>query len=591
MKEIYNTLIQCRRCIDEFDQIELIHDLSWDDHEKIWFLRIRVELLSESMGMPHETEWYITMPNEYPEGKVRVYPAIDNGINDTFYHQANNGEISENGLWRKGDLCLKNPLDDVAGIDEEPNDEFKLLWNIKKLLLWIDKANKNQLVIDGDFFELPSVREKLTDLFIFDEDEVSFMQWEDASEDSGIFSMRFTGDNKIFIDTFSGLNGCICKQTAWGNCVSEKDTVNYTGIWIKLEQIPVINGWQVPNTYGELKRSLELQGISLRELLQPLLNRIRDGKKHPLLIGFPIPERFGDKPFCYHWWSCLLPVVSYNSYVEKGFRPNAIGWIFRDFLRIFKDSMKLDWSRTENWNHRQITRRGMFERQITNKRFVIIGVGAIGSVIAEQLVRSGVCSISVMDGDLLSVGNLTRHTLTVNDVDKFKTVALAERLNSINPHVRAKALTYNLNISNLEVLNDYDVIIDCTAKDYVLEMLSHLKRKKIICSVSVGYKAEKMYFLYYKGNQFNINLFDQKIIEYINLDKQKIINDELPWDGIGCWNPVFPAYSYDMQLAGTVATIALTDLIKKNDVEMVCFVYQKKYDGNGIFMGYERIWK
>jgi len=589
LKEISTTLIQSRRCIDEFNQIELLHDLSWDDYEKIWFIHIQVKLLSESMGIPYETEWYVTLPDEYPEGKVRVYPAIENGISDTFYHQANNGEISANGLWRKGDLCLKDPLDDVAGIYEEPNDEFKLLWNINRLLLWIDKANKGELLSDGDFFELPDVRKNRTDLFIFDEDEVSFMQWEDSSENSGIFSMKFIEDNKIFIDTFRGLKGCICKQTAWGSYVSEKKATDYIGIWMKLDKIPVINQWQAPNTYGELKKALELQGINLKELLLPLLDRIRDGKKHPLLIGFPIPERIGDEQFCYHWWSCVLPVLSYNSNVENGFRPNKKGWIHRDFLRIFKDSMILDWSRTENWNQNQIMCRGMFERQITKNRFIIIGAGAIGSVIAEQLVRSGVWSISIMDGDLLSVGNLTRHTLTVNDIDKFKTVSLTERLNNINCHVRAKSLAYNLNMSNIEVLNDYDVIIDCTAKDNVWNLLSRLKSTKIICSVSVGYKAEKMYFLYYKGNQFNINLFDKQIIEHTDHDKQEIINDELPWDGIGCWNPVFPAYYYDMQLAGTVATIALTDLIKKNDIEMVCFVYQKKYDENGMFMGYERI--
>lgn len=590
MKEQNTTLIQSRRCIDEFNQIELLHDLIWDDYEKIWFLHIKVKLASKSKSIPQETEWYVTIPDKYPEGKVCVYPSIENGISDTFYHQANNGEKSANALWRKGDLCLINPMDDVAGIDQEPkNAEFKLLWNIKRLLLWIEQANNDELVYDGDFFELPDVKVKRTNLFIFDEDEVSFMQWEDFTENSGVFSMKFAGDNKIFVDTFRGLRGDTCKQTAWGSYVSEKNTTDYKGIWMLLEQIPVVNRWQVPNTYGELKKALERQGIFLKELLLPLLDKIRDGKEHPLLIGFPVPERFGDEPFCYYWWSCILPVISCKSNVEPGFRQNRKGWIHRDFLRIFKDSMTLNWSRTENWNHRQITHRGMFERQITKNRFIVIGAGAIGSVIAEQLVRSGVWNISVMDGDLLSVGNLARHTLTINDVDKLKAVALAERLNSINCHVRAKALTSYLDTSNVNVLDDYDIIIDCTAKDSVLELLSYLKKTKIICSVSVGYKAEKMYFLYYKGNEFSGNLLDQRIIEFTKQDKKRIVDDELPWDGIGCWNPVFPAYSCDMQMAAAVATVAMTDLIKKNNIGTMCFVYQKKFDGNGIFMGYERI--
>lgn len=589
MKEPSEIIIQSRRCVDEFDQITLLHDLTWDEYEQVWFLHFRNRILSESQCIPKETEWYLTMTDRYPEGKVQIYPSIENGITDTYYHQANNGKVSGNNLWRKGVLCLKNPLDEVAGIDQEPFDEFKLLWNLQRFIIWIEKANSDTLVSNGDFFELPDVNTKRKELFVFDEDMVSFMQWEEASECYGTVTMKLAKGDKIFVDTFIGAKGSLCKDTAWGSNVSAIKSDDYIGIWMLFKQIPVINRWQVPKTYEELEYALELQGVALKEILFHLLDKIRDGKRHPLLVGFPIPERFGDKPSSYFWWACILPKVSYKGNVQRGYRPNRTGWIMRDFSMIFKNSMQLEWSRSENWNPSQITRRGMFGRSVLKNRYIIVGAGAIGCVIAEQLVRSGVNQISIIDGDLLSVGNLARHSLTIDDIDQYKSVALANRLNKINGHVRAKAITAYLNDSNVNILNHYDVIIDCTAKDYILKLMSQLKINKIICSVSVGYKVERIYLLYYRGNQFTMDFINDKVKEFIENDKLKIIDDELPWDGIGCWNPVFPANSCDMSLAGSLATIVLTELISQHDTGSRCFVYQKKYDENGLFIGYERI--
>ena len=87
--------------------------------------------------------WYVTAEDAFPAGKIKIFPAVKGGITDTFYHQSNNGIISANGLWRKGDVCLKDPLEHMADINREPlNAADRIYWNIDRLLKWINKAEK-----------------------------------------------------------------------------------------------------------------------------------------------------------------------------------------------------------------------------------------------------------------------------------------------------------------------------------------------------------------------------------------------------------------------------------------------------------------
>ena len=65
--------------------------------------------------------------------------------------------------------------------------------------------------------------------------------------------------------------------------------------------------------------------------------------------------------------------------------------------------------------------------------------------------------------------------------------------------------------------------------------------------------------------------------------------EELPWEGIGCWNPVFPALGYDMYIAASVAVQLLTKLIVDDSKSVYTCVFGKKYGMDGLFSGYERI--
>ena len=203
--------------------------------------------------------------------------------------------------------------------------------------------------------------------------------------------------------------------------------------------------------------------------------------------------------------------------------------------------------------------------------------------------RSGVRKILLIDGDSLAVGNLARHTLSIKSLHRNKAAELQKRLEEISSHVQAEALTEYLSTDNLSYLNSYDVVIDCTAKDSIINLLSQISIRKTFVSVSVGYKAERLYFIYYKGKGFNSSMFDSHMERIIQQDKEQMLADGLPWDGIGCWHPVFPALGCDMYLAATSAVEMLIQLIARGEEGSHNYILQKKYGMDGLFAGYERI--
>lgn len=70
------------------------------------------------------------------------------------------------------------------------------------------------------------------------------------------------------------------------------------------------------------------------------------------------------------------------------------------------------------------------------KQIHIIGVGAIGSRIAEVLTRLGFTDLHIYDFDKVEDGNITNQLYTFHDIGELKTDALSKKLLEINPHIK-----------------------------------------------------------------------------------------------------------------------------------------------------------
>ena len=104
------------------------------------------------------------------------------------------------------------------------------------------------------------------------------------------------------------------------------------------------------------------------------------------------------------------------------------------------------------------------QHKLKKSSVVIIGAGGLGIPASVYLAAAGAGRIGVVDEDVVEKSNLHRQTIyTEEDVGRPKARVAAERLRGVNPHVVVEPHKVRLSSANaMEVLEGYDVVIDCT---------------------------------------------------------------------------------------------------------------------------------
>ncbi len=96
----------------------------------------------------------------------------------------------------------------------------------------------------------------------------------------------------------------------------------------------------------------------------------------------------------------------------------------------------------------------------------IIGCGALGTVLANNLCRAGVGRLVIADRDYIEMNNLQRQILfDEDDVARHlpKAIAAAEKLRKVNSEVQVEALVEDINADGIESLvRESDIVLDAT---------------------------------------------------------------------------------------------------------------------------------
>lgn len=100
---------------------------------------------------------------------------------------------------------------------------------------------------------------------------------------------------------------------------------------------------------------------------------------------------------------------------------------------------------------------------LDQKKVAIVGVGALGTVASELLARAGVGSLLLIDRDTIEESNLQRQIL-YNELDlgKSKAQTAKEKLGKINSSISLEAEVIHLTPSNIQLLKECDLVLDCT---------------------------------------------------------------------------------------------------------------------------------
>jgi hypothetical protein len=416
---------------------------------------------------------------------------------------------------------------------------------------WLEDASRDELLLPGEPFELPQVLPGggLDFTFAFQEGPETLGAWENGAGRAGLVNLfELDPDKSIFlVDRFFSASGETVLAPGWGRSVADPSKERVRGAWIRLNGVPVLHPWQNPVTWGELREACRAQGLDFDGQLNKVASRIRDGQPHPLLIGFTMPERVGGPPHRVHWYAVWLPVLSWGNIRYPGFRPGTeSGHRRRDRAEILPDTHLIGWQLTENWHPDDISSRGRLRGELRSKEVLLIGAGAIGSVISELLVRGGVKKLLIVDGDRLEIGNLVRHNLGLDDLQEHKASALARRLNLASPHAEVEAIDQRFPPRSEEDCQKAlrcDMIVDSTGEDSVLRHLDLFawEGERLFASVSLGLGAERLFCFLHRGEGFPLDDYRDAVDPHLRRELKLYLGAELPREGAGCWHPLFPA--------------------------------------------------
>jgi len=104
------------------------------------------------------------------------------------------------------------------------------------------------------------------------------------------------------------------------------------------------------------------------------------------------------------------------------------------------------------------------QRKLGNSCVVIIGCGALGTIIATSLVRAGVGRVRIIDRDFIEYHNLHRQVIFDEDDIRNqlpKAIAAERHLKKVNSSVEIEGIVADVNYTNIErFVPDADIILD-----------------------------------------------------------------------------------------------------------------------------------
>ena len=165
-------------------------------------------------------------------------------------------------------------------------------------------------------------------------------------------------------------------------------------------------------------------------------------------------------------------------------------------------------------------------KKLNNTKVLVIGLGGVGGILAETLVRNGIENITIIDNDTIDITNKNRQIIALDStIGKNKTEVLKERLLDINSNCHVETISDFIDKDNIDILfkNPVDYVIDAcdTVSTKILLIEECIKRNiKVISSMGMGKKLDLS----------KLKIMDIRKTSYDKL--AKVVRKKLKDDGI-----------------------------------------------------------
>ena len=203
---------------------------------------------------------------------------------------------------------------------------------------------------------------------------------------------------------------------------------------------------------------------------------------------------------------------------------------------------------------------------LQNAKVLVVGVGGVGGYTVEALARSGVGSLTLIDGDTVAISNINRQIVALHStLGRYKVDVMRERVLDINPLIKVNALNkYYAEDTDID-LSTYDYIVD--AIDSVKAKLLLIKKAKevgvpIISCMGAGNKLSATSFReadIYSTSSCPLAKAVRRGLKDIGIDSLKVVYSIEPPIKSGVSTP--QSISYAPAIAGiTLASEVILDI-------------------------------
>ena len=202
----------------------------------------------------------------------------------------------------------------------------------------------------------------------------------------------------------------------------------------KLEPAPATHEELLPWYFSTVEQADGAGGNKLQRL------RKKSNRHYWLVFSAPIPD--GETMFAVHWHSHSagpLP-TSWTEAVDRR-------WTATPY-------------RVRSLSRGSLLPRGGGSLDLGEKSVLLVGCGSVGGELAMRLTSAGVGHLTVSDPDTFSEENLYRHVLSVKDIGRSKTVALAREIDLRHPWAEMNSWCKRLEeLRDPTVLRPFDLVV------------------------------------------------------------------------------------------------------------------------------------
>lgn len=387
--------------------------------------------------------------------------------------------------------------------------------------------------------------------YIFSKNQYGFVDYSLLS--NGVFYLDKINSN--IVQTYYDRNRKLLVDVNWN--FQLKSLPRNFGLFIFLKDIPSKNQRWIFNNWNEFEPLLPQDFLKFLHSIEKKAKKEK-GKQLPLFVGYNITDTE------IHWQVIILEFCKFPIYGEK---------VNQKWLTMIDGNRSIDWAMTRNCSYKYFYGRGRLNEKLTNGKILIIGIGAIGSIVAKTLVRSGCTKVDFIDYDIKEPENVCRSEYSFFTGITNKTSDLINELCCISPffepinggYAFSEAFDFFLKSHLIDItvkteiekrLNEYDLIFDCSADNDLLYILSHLKINSTLLNLSISNHAKHLVCATEQNRyEFITTQFNGNILKF---DIDDLHNPT------GCWNPTFKASYNDINVLVQYAIKHINSRFKKS---------------------------